>query len=271
MYKHQRYLRNIFTCFFLFILNAGKSQVKNGREIFLTAGIQYNHINAIDETFSLVPFRGWKPGAIVELAFAGNRLTQDISVKFFSGKLAASPESSYEAKQLFASFKYNRLYLLTGTDKSFKIMFGGSFQSKYVQRKYLDFTNNQRSFEFISSLGAVANFSLVLKNSKFEEMVELIDRVNIPIVGVLYQPAFGSDQTVGNMEGKNGIIDFFKSSHVVSFPDYLEFTNCFSVKKNISHNQFVGLMYDVNIYRISGVRKMRQFIQSLGVSYTFKL
>jgi hypothetical protein len=234
------------------------------REFILKGGIFLNKIIVKDETFSAIPYKGWKPGGMLSLIVKKQHALQELSVVYNSGKLSTEGNNQQFLQQKFLNIDYIRLYKLGRNETpNFELMAGGFLDVLYAKRDYEKFVNRNNSFEFITSLGA--SFQLA---HTFQNGVVITNRTSVPFISMMDQPSFGSEQPEGNLNGEEySLHSFFKSSRFTSFSSFVRIKNVLTVEKNITTRQALSLVYGWDYYQIKGNIAVKQALHSLGVTY----
>lgn len=241
---------------------------KNDRDIIIKAGITLNKINVKDESFTAIPYSGWKPGFLFSLIIRKQTALQELSINCNSGKLSMESFPGQALQHLFVDVDYARLYKINGSETApFQWLAGGNLDLVYTRRDYKQFVNRNNSFEFAVSLGLVSEVAYDFQNGIFSN-IAIKDRISIPLISLLNQPAFGSEQPEGNLNGEGYTVGaFLKSSSIASFSSYLRIKNSLAIEKSISETQLLSFQYWWDYYQVSGNNSVKQAIHSLGITY----
>ncbi len=249
-------------------LLAQDSGLKKEKDFIIKGGITLNRINARDEIFSSIPYSGWTPGFLLSLMIRNQTALQELTVNYNNGKLSMPGFSEQTLQQLFLNVDYSRLYKISRNETaSFQSMIGGNLDVLYAKRDYKAFVNRNSSFEFAASLGASFEAAYTFQNGILSGFI-IIDRINIPVISLLDQPTFGSEQPAENLNGEGySVKSFFKSSRVASFSSYMRIKNLLVLQKNITDRQSLSFQYSWDYYQVPGNRNVKQAIHSAGIAY----
>ncbi len=248
---------------------AQKNDGPDNQKWLLKVGGILNKESVVDNTFTAIPYAGINWGGTASVKYQKEKVSHEVECYFSKGNLktAVNPESSLSNS--YFNLDYNNLYTIgSNSAGSVLLMAGGSLNILYARRDYAAFINNNSSFEFAASLGGATEFCYFFNNrlSGFS----LSDRINIPLVSAVVQPAFGSDNAAGVLN-QNGLSakDLFNYERIVSFSSFMRIKNLLSIDKMIGPRQKISFNYAWDYYQISGTREVKQAIHSLGLTYSF--
>lgn len=238
------------------------------KDFVIKGGVTLNRINVKDKSFSSIPYSGWKPGFVLSLMIRKQNALQELTVNYNNGKLSMTGFPEQTLQQLFLDVDYTRLYKISRNETaSFQSMIGGSLDVLYTKRDYKEFINRNSSFEFAASLCISSEVAYTFQSGILSGFI-IKDRVNIPVISLLDQPAFGSEQSEGNLNAEgNALNSFFKSSRIASFSSYLRIKNSLALEKQITDRQVLSFQYNWDYYQVPGNRNVKQALHSPGITY----
>lgn len=261
----------IFLLIFSYTIATAQYQqhaVQNGNS--LSFSVMGSRSAFAEEIFSSGAYRVWMPEYIISFSKSKVNKRQFLTAGYASGKFSNDIDGGYTASQRSFLLDYAMLFSLLPASKKLGLHLGGNIGAAFNQRKYEGFINSNESFEFVLSLGAAADFNLLL-SEKNDLRFYLRNHFRLPFLSLIYQPSFSLDETEGTINGKNGLSNFFSSSKLGSFNKYFSVSNTLALTKEISTTTDVALLYDFLYRKISSQRAVRHLKHSVGVSIIFHL
>ena len=224
----------------------------------------------VDNNFSAIPYNGTGPGGAAFIQHTKGLVTQQLLAYCAAGTLTNNLNKVATSKYTYLNVSYNRLYLLSPAENLLTLKVGGAVDVLYNNRKYAGFVNNNKSFEFAASLAGLLEVNYFFENTLAG--FSITDRISIPIVSSIMQPAYGSQNPSGSIGQDGGSAKtFLNSNRIASFPSFLRLTNCISLQKVIASGQILSLGYTWDYYRLNTNRQVKQANQRLAITYSFIL
>jgi hypothetical protein len=210
--------------------------------IRVVAGKLYN----TDRNFSSQPFSGINGGGAASIIYQANNVSHEWSISFYGGNLKSS-DHSMTGTQTGTGFDYINLYRMgAASGSAISVKAGPCVNVLYNKRVYDGFVNNRTSFEFASSAGAAGE--VTWSGNLAANGISIADRICIPIISTLIQPAFGGEPADG----------YNNRTQVTSVGNFLRISNRLSVEKVIGERHAVSLHYEWDFYRIDTERVVKQ-------------
>lgn len=259
--------------YFIFT-NSVFAQKDNGaddQKWLINVGCIVNKGSVIDNTFSTLPYTGINGGGTASIKYQKKNVSHELESYFSTGNLKTADSRITRLRNSYFNFDYNNLYTISSNSTGSVIMkAGGSLNVLYADREYAEFINNNSSFDFAASLSGAAEFCYFFNNNL--SGFSISDRINIPLISAVVQPAFGSNNAAGDLN-QNALSakDLFTYGRIASFSSFMRFKNIVSVEKSITRRQKFSLNYTWDYYQISGSRQVKQANHRLGLTYSFIL
>ncbi len=229
----------------------------------INAGLTLNNFSVVDENFSLLPYSGNGVGFSALVAYQGKLIKQELGFSYALANLKNNFNNSLN--QSYITGNYTNLLLLNNQNL-FKILAGPQIALVYAGRNYEGYVNNNSSFEFATSLNAAVEISYNL--SKIG--VVLKNKIASPLFSYVQQPAFGFETSFLNANSKNDDI-VNNASNFVGFNKFFRISNCFIIDKSFAEHHKISLNYNLDFYKISTNRAVKNFTNTLTISYGFLL
>jgi hypothetical protein len=227
----------------------------------LGAGFHGSRATIIEESFSSVPYFGNSFGVSVLAGYKKKRSIHELKGYFTKGGLQAASPANSTSDQVHVNADYSWLHGIGPGDHSlFVWKAGAGINVLYAQREYNDLINNNESFEFATSLIGIIEAAHFF-NKRWDGF-SITNRLCLPLVSFVAQPAFGDEGTLGS---------FGENSQVAGFSSFFRVSNILSLEKKLSGNQKISLFYGWDYYQIRRARRVKQAMHKLGLTYNFVL
>jgi hypothetical protein len=223
-----------------------------------------------DKKFSALTFDGTTVSGLASVGYQRNNVSHQLDFCFASGTLQTGNKESSLQNNYF-NVDYINLYKLgKGDGRSIIYKAGACVNVLYAGRSFDGFINNNTSFDFAASIGVAASLQYFFGDPSAG--FSLGDRIEIPVLSVVVQPAFGSNNASGSLD-KAGFSasDIFNHSSMQSFNAFVRIRNVLGIEKRLAERHQIALNYTWDYYRLSGDRKVQQAIHTMALSYCFIL
>jgi hypothetical protein len=210
-------------------------------------------VYVIDKTFSASPFSGNEVGGAISFLRKKVHSWHELQVQYGYGTLKNSAQGLYKMNQELFSFDYLYLHELDLSAKlNFTYYAGAGLHFIHAGRKYEHFVNNSSSFEYFASLGGVFQVGY-----SFDKGFSITDRIQIPVISSVVQPAFGSEYSAGNINDLTGVSSFGKSNRIMSFGSFFRCRNDLRLDKSIASKKSLAIGYTWDYYQIGEPRELK--------------
>ena len=215
----------------------------------------------VDKSFSSLVFSGLNYGGLIQLVANKSKTRNVFALQFVQGNLKTNSISAGLQQTQYANFD-NSFFLKVNpsTDQFIQWGAGSSIHVLYTNRKYDDFINGNKTFEFASSIGASIFFLHEFKGS-FDGL-SMYDQLDVPLFSYLIQPPFGYANPSNTNNNKS-----LYSQGITTFASSGQFRNSFIVDKEINDQQLLSLNYTWNYYHFGKSRDVRNAGHSINISY----
>jgi hypothetical protein len=224
----------------------------------------------VDKRFTALTFDGTTVAGFAAVNYSGKKASHQLDCNYAAGKLQTDNRQNTLHNSHF-SLNYTNLYQLgAGGGRSIVYKAGIGVNILYDGRSFDGFINNNTSFDFAASLSAAASVQYFIGDPAAG--FSLKEQISIPVVSVVVQPAFGSNNTPGSSE-KAGFSagDIFNQSRIQSFNPFLRFVNMLGIEKRLAERHQVALNYTWDYSHFSGSRKVLQANHTIFLYYCFIL
>lgn len=253
---------------FLFFINRGWAQIPNpnsGKWAF-GLGITLNQGSVIDKNFTSLAYSGKGLGIATLINYKKKYFEQELGFAYNTSISTTNYKS--RLNESYLNGNYTGMFGLSNpANNGFKLLAGPNLSIIYNARKYDGYINNNNTFEFASSLGAAIELRCGI--NKLIKGLSLNNRISMPFVSFVEQPAYGSEgfflnsndggTTVKNINGFVGPDKFF---HI---------TNTLGMHKSLGKHHKIILTYTADFYKISTPREVKKNNNSLGLIYGYVL
>lgn len=231
----------------------------------LNLGVGVNNFSVIDKNFSLLPYFGNGLGLTAAIAYQGKNIKQEISVAYIATALKNNLNNSLN--QTYFSANNTSLFRLNkASQNSFKILAGPQMAIIYNSRNYDDFINNNATFEFATSLNAAIELNYNLSRIG----VLLKYKIATPVFSYVQQPAYGFETYFLNIDAQNDN-NIKSSGYFLGFNKFFRISNSFIIDKKLAQKHKLSLNYNLDFYKINTIREVKNFANSLTLSYGYLL
>ncbi len=229
----------------------------------VNAGLALNNFSVIDQNYSLLPYSGTGLGFSASVAYQGKLIKQELGFSFASATLKNN--YNYNLNQTYITGNYTNFFSLN-KHNLFKILAGPQIALVYAARDYGEYINNNSSFEFATSLNAAVEI-----NYKFSKIgVVLKNKIASPVFSYVQQPAFGFETSFLNANSQNHDIVKNKTDFL-GFNKFLRVSNCFIIDKSLAKQHKISLNYNLDFYKINTNRAVKNFTNTITLSYGYLL
>lgn len=222
----------------------------------------------IDNKFSSVPYSGagWQIGGGIQ--YRKEKWFHELAARYAKSKLKME-KTGDGSDQSYVDGSYLALHSLGSTgQKRLTYQVGGSIQFLFAERTYEEFINNKVSFDFATSVSGLFHLSFAF--DKDLKGFSISDRIFVPLVSLVVQPAFDSEQLPGELDG-GGSGGFASNSDVLSFGSFTRLKNELSLDMEISPGHELSLIYIWDYYQTRKQRKVQQATHGVALTYTISL
>lgn len=223
-----------------------------------------------DKKLSALSFEGTTVSTFASVGYQRNKVSHQLDFNYGAGTLQTGNKQSSLQNNYFNADYINLYKLGKGDSRSIIYKAGACVNVLYGARSFNGFINNNTSFDFAASLGVAASLQYFFGDPSAG--FSLKDRIEIPAVSVVVQPAFGSNNASGSLD-KAGFLasDIFNHSSIQSFNAFVRMKNVLGIEKRLADRHQIALNYTWDYYRLSGDRKVQQAGHTMALSYCFIL
>ncbi|MBI3883256.1 MAG: hypothetical protein HY305_03330 [Sphingobacteriales bacterium] len=247
------------------------AQKKSKPAYILQVGAGINNFYVIDKNFSSLPYSGIGWGIVGGIQRQQKKLYQQLSFQYATGNLHTSIQPKYYTSQMYVALDYMQLYKLgISRDSALEYKAGAGLNAFLTQRNYGGLGSNSFSYDFALSLSAACEIDYHFKNKLHGFSIS--NRIIVPFVSSIVQPAYGSDDLPGYLPQNNSSVKgLIKSNHIVSFPSFFRIKNSFTLKKKVTEKESLALSYNWDYYQMTTDREVKQANHQLLLTYTIQL
>ncbi len=223
-----------------------------------------------DKKFSALSFTGVTISGNASVSYQRNKLSHQLDFSYASGTLQTGKKESSLQHNYFNADYINLYKLSDGNENKFVYKAGVCVNMLYAGRSFAGFINNKTSFDFATSIGAAASVQYFPGDPTTG--FSITDRLLIPVVSAIVQPAFGSDNASGSLD-KTGFStgDIFSHGRIESFNSFVRIKNVLAIEKRLAGKNSIVLNYYWEYYHITGNREVLQANHMVLLSYFFIL
>lgn len=223
------------------------------------AGLALNNFSVMDENYSLLPYSGSGLGFSASVAYHAKLIKQELGFSFASATLKNN--YNYNLNQTYITGNYTNFFSIH-KHHLFNVLAGPQIALVYAARDYGGYVNNNSSFEFATSLNAAVEINYKL--SKIGVMLK--NKIASPVFSYVQQPAFGFETSFLNTNSLND--DIVKNnSYFLGINKFFRISNCFIIDKSLAKQHKISLNYNLDFYKINTNRAVKNFTNTLTLSY----
>ncbi|OOQ59143.1 hypothetical protein [Mucilaginibacter pedocola] len=232
-----------------------------------TAALTFSNAAIKDAGMSALTYTGWFPGAAIGLDINSKTLMQNISLGYAGGNLKNEFNPATVSHRYYSA-NYTALVPLMQGKLRFDV--GGVFNNALATRKHSSFNNNNKYFEFNSSVGPAVQLSYLFGNdggngNNADGLLSF--RVFSPLLTALSRSNSVYNQQNAFLSPR--LSTYLKNTRIVTFGRYAkvnlhtQFDNRAGVLKGLS------VAYNWEYYKISESNAVQSAVNTVSLSYHF--